>query len=53
MLGQVPFVKERFEVIVVGIVLVSVMPMVVERPRTKTSLSSAQSTTTRAKVAGR
>jgi len=30
MLGQVPFVKERFELIVIGIVIVSVMPMVVE-----------------------
>lgn len=30
LLGQVPFVKERFEVIVVGIVVLSVMPMVVE-----------------------
>lgn len=29
-LGQVPFVKERFEVIVIGIVILSVMPMVVE-----------------------
>lgn len=29
-LGQVPFVKERFELIVVGIVILSVMPMVVE-----------------------
>jgi membrane-associated protein len=30
MLGQIPFVKERFEVIVIGIVIVSVLPMVVE-----------------------
>ncbi|MDF2693004.1 MAG: DedA protein, partial [Labilithrix sp.] len=30
LLGQVPFVKERFEVIVIGIVVLSVMPMVVE-----------------------
>lgn len=29
-LGQVPFVKERFEVIVIGIVILSVMPMVIE-----------------------
>lgn len=29
-LGQVPFVKERFELIVIGIVVLSVMPMVVE-----------------------
>jgi membrane-associated protein len=29
-LGQIPFVKEKFEVIVVGIVLLSVMPMIVE-----------------------
>jgi membrane-associated protein len=29
-LGQVPFVKERFELIVIGIVILSVMPMVVE-----------------------
>jgi len=30
LLGQIPFVKERFEVIVIGIVILSVMPMVVE-----------------------
>ena len=30
MLGQIPFVKQRFELIVVGIVVLSVMPMVVE-----------------------
>lgn len=30
MLGQIPFVKERFELIVVGIVVLSVLPMVVE-----------------------
>ena len=30
LLGQVPFVKERFELIVIGIVILSVMPMVVE-----------------------
>jgi membrane-associated protein len=29
-LGQVPFVKQRFELIVVGIVILSVLPMVVE-----------------------
>lgn len=29
-LGQVPFVKERFELIVIAIVVISVMPMVVE-----------------------
>jgi len=30
MLGQVPFVKEHFELIVIGIVILSVMPMVIE-----------------------
>ncbi|MCL2779195.1 MAG: VTT domain-containing protein [Polyangiaceae bacterium] len=35
MLGQVPFVKEHFEVIVVGIVFVSVLPMLVEWLRTR------------------
>jgi membrane-associated protein len=30
LLGQIPFVKERFELIVVGIVVLSVLPMVVE-----------------------
>ncbi|CAN5753795.1 DedA family protein [soil metagenome] len=30
LLGQIPFVKERFELIVVGIVILSVMPMLVE-----------------------
>lgn len=29
-LGQVPFVKERFELIVIGIVFLSVLPMVIE-----------------------
>lgn len=30
LLGRVPFVKERFELIVIGIVILSVMPMVIE-----------------------
>src|SRR5690348_9825513 len=30
LLGQVPFVKERFELIVIGIVFLSVLPMIVE-----------------------
>ncbi len=30
LLGQVPFVKERFELIVIGIVFLSVLPMVIE-----------------------
>jgi len=30
LLGQIPIVKERFEMIVIGIVILSVMPMVVE-----------------------
>lgn len=30
LLGQIPFVKERFELIVVGIVFLSVLPMIVE-----------------------
>jgi len=30
LLGQIPIVKERFELIVIGIVILSVMPMVVE-----------------------
>jgi membrane-associated protein len=30
LLGQIPFVKERFELIVIGIVFLSVLPMVVE-----------------------
>jgi membrane-associated protein len=30
LLGQIPFVKERFEIIVVGIVVLSVLPMAVE-----------------------
>ena len=44
LLGQIPFVKERFELIVVGIVVLSVMPMVVEWWRArgaKTEESSA------------
>jgi membrane-associated protein len=30
LLGQIPFVKQRFEIIVIGIVFLSVLPMVVE-----------------------
>ncbi len=30
LLGQIPFVKERFELIVIGIVFLSVLPMVIE-----------------------
>ena len=30
MLGQVPWVKEHFEAIVIAIVIISVMPMVIE-----------------------
>ena len=30
LLGQIPFVKERFELIVIGIVILSVLPMAVE-----------------------
>ena len=30
LLGQIPFVKERFELIVIGIVVLSVLPMVIE-----------------------
>jgi membrane-associated protein len=30
LLGQIPFVKERFELIVIGIVILSVMPMAIE-----------------------
>ena len=44
LLGQIPFVKERFELIVIGIVVLSVMPMVVEWWRArgaKTEESSA------------
>ena len=39
MLGQIPFVKERFELIVVGIVILSVMPMVVEWWRARGQLA--------------
>jgi membrane-associated protein len=35
LLGQVPFVKEHFELIVIGIVLLSVMPMIVEWWKTR------------------
>ncbi len=34
-LGQIPFVKERFEVIVIGIVVLSVLPMFVEWVRSR------------------
>jgi membrane-associated protein len=30
LLGQIPFVKERFEIIVIGIVFLSVLPMIIE-----------------------
>jgi len=36
-LGQIPFVKERFELIVVGIVVLSIMPMVVEWWRSRSA----------------
>jgi len=42
-LGQVPFVKERFEVIVVGIVLLSIMPMVIEWWRARGEASAQSS----------
>ena len=48
LLGQIPFVKERFELIVIGIVVLSVMPMVVEwwkargdKPKPETPLPDA------------
>lgn len=41
-LGQVPFVKERFEVIVIGIVILSVMPMVVEYFKSRSELKNAK-----------
>jgi membrane-associated protein len=37
LLGQIPFVKERFEVIVVGIVFLSVLPIAVEWWRARSS----------------
>lgn len=45
MLGQVPFVKEHFELIVIGIVVISVMPMAVEwwRARSEKAEASAPS----------
>jgi membrane-associated protein len=44
-LGRIPFVKERFELIVIGIVVLSVMPMVVEwwRARSAKTPESASS----------
>jgi membrane-associated protein len=42
-LGQVPFVKERFEVIVIGIVILSVMPMVVEWWKARSEASAPTS----------
>ncbi len=41
LLGQIPFVKERFELIVVGIVVLSVMPMVVEWWRARSEKADA------------
>lgn len=43
LLGQVPFVKERFEMIVIGIVILSVMPMVVEYLKSRSELKNAKS----------
>ena len=34
--GNIPFVKEHFELVIIGIVLVSVVPMVIEYVRSKT-----------------
>ncbi|AKV03545.1 DedA protein [Labilithrix luteola] len=45
-LGQVPFVKERFELIVIGIVFVSILPMVIEWWRARSAVA-AESTSTR------
>ncbi len=42
-LGQVPFVKKNFEVIVVGIVFVSVLPMIVEWFKARSALKAAAS----------
>ncbi len=42
-LGQVPFVKERFELIVVGIVVLSVLPMAVEWWRARNAKPEASS----------
>lgn len=42
-LGQVPFVKERFELIVIGIVILSVMPMFVEWWKARSARSEASS----------
>jgi membrane-associated protein len=33
--GQIPFVQENFELVVLGIILISVVPMVVEFVRSK------------------
>lgn len=40
-LGQVPFVKERFELIVIGIVFVSILPMIVEWWRARSAVPAA------------
>jgi membrane-associated protein len=37
--GNIPFVKENFEIVIIGIVLVSVVPMVIEYVRSKTRKS--------------
>lgn len=39
-LGQVPFVKERFELIVIGIVFVSILPMVIEWWRARSEVAT-------------
>lgn len=41
MLGQIPFVKERFELIVIGIVVLSVLPMFVEWFRARNEKATA------------
>ena len=40
-LGQIPFVKERFELIVIGIVVLSVLPMFVEWFRARNEKATA------------
>lgn len=43
--GNIPFVKENFELVIIGIVLVSVVPMVIEYVRSKTRKAEFTSAT--------
>ena len=40
--GNIPFVQENFELVIVGIILISIVPMVIEYVRSKTRKETPQ-----------